>query len=162
PSSVLSNGEAGAASIQRRGSGAGAQATYRAQNATFPSSSARSRMTARSSFCIRAVIQPTFLPAKSRPKRPNGTDLTERAQHRGAFMQQDVTSEVFGQSKPAGRLTTHANPTYEVEGVTHYCVADMPGAVPLSAHWPTHQGTHESAEPHGQRRNGLQHVSDYC
>ncbi len=31
--------------------------------------------------------------------------------------------------------TTHAEPTYEVEGVIHYCVANMPGAVPItSAH----------------------------
>lgn len=27
------------------------------------------------------------------------------------------------------RPTTHGNPTYEVEGVVHYCVANMPGAV---------------------------------
>jgi len=25
--------------------------------------------------------------------------------------------------------TTHADPTYEVDGVVHYCVANMPGAV---------------------------------
>jgi alanine dehydrogenase len=25
--------------------------------------------------------------------------------------------------------TTHSNPTYTVEGVVHYCVANMPGAV---------------------------------
>ncbi|MBU4529740.1 MAG: alanine dehydrogenase [Hoeflea sp.] len=31
--------------------------------------------------------------------------------------------------------TTHADPTYEVDGVIHYCVANMPGAVPItSAH----------------------------
>ena len=31
--------------------------------------------------------------------------------------------------------TTHADPTYVVEGVIHYCVANMPGAVPVtSAH----------------------------
>ncbi len=27
------------------------------------------------------------------------------------------------------KATTHTEPTYEVEGVTHYCVANMPGAV---------------------------------
>src|SRR5215203_227339 len=31
------------------------------------------------------------------------------------------------------RPTTHTNPTYEVEGVTHYCVANMPGAVPRTS-----------------------------
>ncbi|MCP5419052.1 MAG: alanine dehydrogenase [Gammaproteobacteria bacterium] len=31
------------------------------------------------------------------------------------------------------RPTTHAEPTYEVDGVLHYCVANMPGAVPLTS-----------------------------
>jgi alanine dehydrogenase len=29
--------------------------------------------------------------------------------------------------------TTHAEPTYEVDGVVHYCVANMPGAVPRTS-----------------------------
>ncbi|MFQ5530393.1 MAG: alanine dehydrogenase, partial [Gemmatimonadota bacterium] len=29
--------------------------------------------------------------------------------------------------------TTHADPTYVVEGVIHYCVANMPGAVPRTS-----------------------------
>ncbi|HEX4670037.1 MAG TPA: alanine dehydrogenase [Solirubrobacterales bacterium] len=29
--------------------------------------------------------------------------------------------------------TTHAEPTFEVEGITHYCVANMPGAVPITS-----------------------------
>ncbi|MBU3673745.1 MAG: alanine dehydrogenase [Acidobacteria bacterium] len=31
--------------------------------------------------------------------------------------------------------TTHSDPTYEVEDVTHYCVANMPGAVPITSTW---------------------------
>ncbi|MCX8212750.1 MAG: alanine dehydrogenase [Lewinella sp.] len=31
------------------------------------------------------------------------------------------------------RPTTHANPTYVVDGVLHYCVANMPGAVPYTS-----------------------------
>jgi alanine dehydrogenase len=31
------------------------------------------------------------------------------------------------------RPTTHSNPTYEVEGITHYCVTNMPGAVPITS-----------------------------
>jgi len=31
--------------------------------------------------------------------------------------------------------TTHADPTYVVEGVVHYCVANMPGAVPRTSTW---------------------------
>jgi alanine dehydrogenase len=31
------------------------------------------------------------------------------------------------------RPTTHRDPTFEVDGITHYCVANMPGAVPISS-----------------------------
>src|SRR4051794_15255563 len=31
------------------------------------------------------------------------------------------------------RPTTHSNPTYEVDGVIHYCVTNMPGAVPVTS-----------------------------
>jgi len=31
------------------------------------------------------------------------------------------------------RPTTHSNPTYELEGVVHYCVANMPSAVPRTS-----------------------------
>jgi alanine dehydrogenase len=31
------------------------------------------------------------------------------------------------------RPTTHADPTYVVDGITHYCVANMPGAVPITS-----------------------------
>ena len=33
------------------------------------------------------------------------------------------------------RATTHSDPTYVVDGVTHYCVANMPGAVPITSTW---------------------------
>ena len=35
----------------------------------------------------------------------------------------------FETSKP----TTHSDPIYEVDGIVHYCVANMPGAVPLTS-----------------------------
>jgi alanine dehydrogenase len=31
------------------------------------------------------------------------------------------------------RPTTHSDPTYQVDGITHYCVANMPGAVPVTS-----------------------------
>jgi len=31
------------------------------------------------------------------------------------------------------RPTTHKEPTYQVDGILHYCVANMPGAVPLTS-----------------------------
>ena len=35
----------------------------------------------------------------------------------------------FETSKP----TTHSDPVYEVDGIIHYCVANMPGAVPITS-----------------------------
>jgi len=31
------------------------------------------------------------------------------------------------------RLTTHSDPIYEVEGIVHYCIENMPGAVPMTS-----------------------------
>jgi alanine dehydrogenase len=31
------------------------------------------------------------------------------------------------------RPTTHSDPTYQVDEVTHYCVTNMPGAVPITS-----------------------------
>lgn len=31
------------------------------------------------------------------------------------------------------RMTTHQEPVYDVDGILHYCVANMPGAVPLTS-----------------------------
>jgi alanine dehydrogenase len=31
------------------------------------------------------------------------------------------------------RATTHSDPTYEVDSITHYCVTNMPGAVPITS-----------------------------
>jgi alanine dehydrogenase len=33
------------------------------------------------------------------------------------------------------RPTTHSDPTYEIDGIVHYCVANMPGAVPITSTW---------------------------
>jgi alanine dehydrogenase len=35
-----------------------------------------------------------------------------------------------GGSVETSRMTTHSDPTYVEEGVVHYCVGNMPGAVP--------------------------------
>ena len=45
----------------------------------------------------------------------------------------------FETSKP----TTHAEPVYTIDGVLHYCVANMPGAVPRTS---THALTHATLE----------------
>jgi len=41
------------------------------------------------------------------------------------------------------RATTHADPVYVIDGVVHYCVANMPGAVPRTS---THALTHATLE----------------
>jgi alanine dehydrogenase len=38
-----------------------------------------------------------------------------------------------GGSCENSRPTTHADPTFVVDGVIHYCVANMPGAVPVTS-----------------------------
>jgi len=38
-----------------------------------------------------------------------------------------------GGSFETARPTTHSEPVYVVDGVTHYCVTNMPGAVPITA-----------------------------
>ena len=43
----------------------------------------------------------------------------------------------FETSKP----TTHQDPTYEVDGIIHYCVANMPGAVPLTSSYALNNAT---------------------
>jgi alanine dehydrogenase len=44
----------------------------------------------------------------------------------------DVDIDLGGAVETA-RLTSHAEPTYIEEGVIHYCVPNMPGAVPRTA-----------------------------
>ena len=38
-----------------------------------------------------------------------------------------------GGSVETARPTTHEDPVYEIDGVIHYCVANMPGAVPVTS-----------------------------
>jgi alanine dehydrogenase len=39
------------------------------------------------------------------------------------------------------RATTHADPTYVVDGIIHYCVANMPGAVPRTSSYALNNAT---------------------
>jgi alanine dehydrogenase len=67
----------------------------------------------------------------------------------GARAPKLITREMLGQMKrgavfcdvaidqggcaETSRPTTHSEPVYVVEGITHYCVANMPGAVPITS-----------------------------
>ena len=39
------------------------------------------------------------------------------------------------------RPTTHDSPTYEVDDIIHYCVANMPGAVPITSSYALNNAT---------------------
>ena len=68
---------------------------------------------------------------------------------RGAKAPHVITRKQLGLMKPSAVLvdvsvdqggcfetthpTTHTDPTYDVDGITHYCVANMPGAVPITS-----------------------------
>jgi alanine dehydrogenase len=43
------------------------------------------------------------------------------------------------------RPTTHSDPVYEVDGVVHYCVANMPGAYPRTSTFALNNATHPHA-----------------
>jgi alanine dehydrogenase len=67
----------------------------------------------------------------------------------GARAPKLVTREMLGLMRPGAvlvdvaidqggcfetsRPTTHSDPVFEVDGIVHYCVANMPGAVPISS-----------------------------
>ncbi|TYT75098.1 alanine dehydrogenase [Desulfobotulus mexicanus] len=67
----------------------------------------------------------------------------------GAKAPKLITKEMLGSMKPGSiivdvaidqggctetsRPTTHEDPVYEVDGILHYCVANMPGAVPMTS-----------------------------
>jgi len=75
------------------------------------------------------VIGAVLIPGAVAPKlltREMVADMKE-----GAVLA-DVAIDQGGVSETS-RPTTHSEPVYTVEGVTHYCVANMPGAVPITS-----------------------------
>jgi alanine dehydrogenase len=75
------------------------------------------------------VIGAVLIPGARAPKLI--TRETLRGMKRGAVLC-DVAIDQGGCAETS-RPTTHTEPVYEVEGVTHYCVANMPGAVPITS-----------------------------
>ncbi|MEE2691684.1 MAG: alanine dehydrogenase [Pseudomonadota bacterium] len=75
------------------------------------------------------VVGAVLIPGASAPKLVTRDML--KGMKAGAVLV-DVSIDqggCFETSKP----TTHADPTYVVDGIVHYCVANMPGAVPLTS-----------------------------
>ena len=71
------------------------------------------------------VVGAVLIPGAKAPRLVTRKDLT--AMKNGSVIV-DVAIDQGG-SVETSRPTTHQNPTFVVEGVVHYCVANMPGAV---------------------------------
>jgi alanine dehydrogenase len=80
-------------------------------------------------FAADVVIGAVLVPGASAPKLVSRGMLS--SMHKGSVVV-DVAIDQGGCFETS-HATTHADPTYEVEGVIHYCVANMPGAVPLTS-----------------------------
>lgn len=80
-------------------------------------------------FAADVVISAVLVPGASAPKLVSRSMLS--SMRRGSVIV-DVAIDQGGCFETS-RPTTHADPTYEFDGVIHYCVANMPGAVPLTS-----------------------------
>jgi alanine dehydrogenase len=82
-------------------------------------------------FSADLVIGAVLIPGAAAPKLVTREMLS--GMKKGAVIV-DVAIDQGGCFETS-HATTHSDPTYEVDGVVHYCVANMPGAVPVtSAH----------------------------
>jgi alanine dehydrogenase len=75
------------------------------------------------------VIGAVLIPGASAPKLISKAFLKEMKT--GAVLV-DVAIDQGGCFETS-KATTHDNPTYIIDGVVHYCVANMPGSVPLTS-----------------------------
>jgi alanine dehydrogenase len=75
------------------------------------------------------VIGAVLVPGDRAPKVIRRSQLA--LMKRGAVLV-DVAIDQGGCFETS-RPTTHREPTFEIDGVTHYCVTNMPGAVPITA-----------------------------
>src|SRR3954447_14928568 len=80
-------------------------------------------------FAADVVIGAVLVPGASAPKLVTRAMLT--SMRPGAVLVDVAIDQggCFETSHP----TTHADPTYLVDGIVHYCVANMPGAVPVTS-----------------------------
>ncbi|GAA4113158.1 alanine dehydrogenase [Aminobacter aganoensis] len=82
-------------------------------------------------FSADLIIGAVLIPGAAAPKLVSREMLS--GMKKGAVLV-DVAIDQGGCFETS-HATTHADPTYEVDGIIHYCVANMPGAVPVtSAH----------------------------
>lgn len=84
-----------------------------------------------------AVIGAVLIPGAAAPRLVSRAQLSRMK--RGAVLV-DVAIDQGGCFETS-RPTTHADPTFEVDGIIHYCVANMPGAVPLTSSYALNNAT---------------------
>lgn len=75
------------------------------------------------------VVGAVLVPGASAPKLVTG-DMLKLMRPQSVLV--DVAIDQGGCFETS-RATTHADPTFEVDGVIHYCVANMPGSVPRTS-----------------------------
>jgi alanine dehydrogenase len=75
------------------------------------------------------VIGGVLIPGASAPKLVSAA-LVKRMKKGSVIV--DVAIDQGGNAETS-RPTTHSHPTFVVDGVVHYCVANMPGAVPRTS-----------------------------
>jgi alanine dehydrogenase len=75
------------------------------------------------------VIATALIPGAMAPKLISA--VTVKAMKPGSVIV-DVSIDQGGNAETS-HVTTHSNPTFVVDGVVHYCVANMPGAVPRTS-----------------------------
>ncbi len=80
-------------------------------------------------FAADVVIGAVLVPGASAPKLVTREML--KSMRPGSVLV-DVAIDQGGCFETS-RPTTHADPTYQVDGIIHYCVANMPGAVPVTS-----------------------------
>jgi len=90
--------------------------------------------------CIKVadiVIGAVLIPGASAPKLIS-RELVQSMKKGSVLV--DVAIDQGGCSETS-RPTTHSDPTYEEEGILHYCVANMPGAVPMTSTYALNNAT---------------------
>lgn len=83
------------------------------------------------------VIGSVLIPGASAPKLV--TEAMERSMREGSVVV-DIAIDQGGCFETS-RPTNHVEPTYRVHGVTHYCVTNMPGAVPHTSTYALNHAT---------------------
>lgn len=109
------------------------------------------------------VIGAVLIPGASAPKLIRREQL--KTMKPGAVLV-DIAIDQGGCFETS-KATTHADPIYEVDGILHYCVANMPGAVPRTSTYAlnnatlpfimqlAHKGTRQAINDNPHLANGL-------